>query len=129
MSKCGWSEFNDPLKTIGSNTQNSVTPKGKRQVRLERTRSGKKGKLVTVIKGLELEQVEDKKDMLELKEIIQKHFEYTNSTVAQKILLDWNIAVSQFTKVMPIDYKRILQKEKRSSSLLDSRSKTKSATG
>ena len=78
---------------------------------------------------VELEQVEDKKEMLELKEIIQKHFEYTNSTVAQKILLDWNIAVSQFTKVMPIDYKRILQKEKRSSSLLDSRSKTKSATG
>ena len=40
MSKGGWSEFNDPLKTIGSNPQNSVTPKGKRQVRLERTRSG-----------------------------------------------------------------------------------------
>ena len=52
MSKGGWSEFNDPLKTIENYTQNSVTPKGKRQVRLERTRSGKKGKLVTVIKGL-----------------------------------------------------------------------------
>jgi len=78
---------------------------------------------------VELEQVEDKKEMLELKEIIQKHFEYTNSTVAQKILLDWNNAVSEFTKVMPMDYKRILQEEKRSSSLLDSRSKTKSSTG
>ena len=53
MSKGGWSEFNDPLKRIENDTQNSVTPKGKRQVRLERTRSGKKGKLVTVIKGLE----------------------------------------------------------------------------
>ena len=61
MSKGGWSEFNDPLKRIGNDTQNSVTPKGKRQVRLERTRSGKKGKLVTVIKGLELKQVEAKK--------------------------------------------------------------------
>ena len=52
MSKGGWSEFNDPLRTIENDTQNSVTPKGKRQVRLERTRSGKKGKLVTVIKAV-----------------------------------------------------------------------------
>ena len=67
MSKGGWSEFNDPLKTIGNDNQNSVTPKGKRQVRLERTRSGKRGKLVTVIKGLELNQVEAKKLLKNLK--------------------------------------------------------------
>ena len=67
MSKGGWSEFNDPIKTIGNDTQNSVPPKGNRQVRLERTRSGKKGKLVTVIKGLELNQVEAKKLLKNLK--------------------------------------------------------------
>ena len=67
MSKGGWSEFNDPIKTIGNDTQNSVTPKGNRQVRLERTRSGKKGKLVTVIKGLELNQFEAKKLLKKLK--------------------------------------------------------------
>ena len=67
MSKGGWSEFNDPLKTIGNDTQNSVTPKGKRQVRLERTRSGKRGKLVTVIKGLELKGEEAKKILKNLK--------------------------------------------------------------
>ena len=67
MSKGGWSEFNDPLKTIGNENQNSVTPKGKRQVRLEKTRSGKKGKLVTVIKGLELKPVEAKKILKNLK--------------------------------------------------------------
>ena len=67
MSKGGWSEFNDPIKTIGNDIQNSVTPKGNRQVRLERTRSGKKGKLVTVIKGLELNQLEAKKLLKKLK--------------------------------------------------------------
>ena len=67
MSKGGWSEFTDPLKTIGNDTQNSDTPKGKRQVRLERTRIGKKGKLVTVVKGLELNQVEAKKVLKNLK--------------------------------------------------------------
>ena len=67
MSKGGWSEFNDPIKTIGNDTQNSLRPRGNRQVRLERTRSGKKGKLVTVIKGLELNQVEAKKLLKNLK--------------------------------------------------------------
>ena len=67
MSKGGWSEFNDPIKRIGNDTQNSVPPKGKRQVRLERTRSGKKGKLVTVIKGLELNELEAKKLLKNLK--------------------------------------------------------------
>ena len=67
MSKGGWSEFSDPIKTIGNDTQNSVTPKGNRQVRLERTRSGKKGKLVTLIKGLELNQLEGKKLLKRLK--------------------------------------------------------------
>ena len=67
MSKGGWSEFNDPLKRIENDIQNSDTPKGKRQVRIERTRSGKRGKLVTVIKGLELEKVEAKKILKNLK--------------------------------------------------------------
>ena len=67
MSKGGWSEFNDPIKTIGNDTQNSVPPKANRQVRLERTRSGKKGKLVTVIKGLELNPVEARKLLKKLK--------------------------------------------------------------
>ena len=67
MSKGGWSEFNDPLKRIGNDTQNSDTPKGKRQVRLERTRSGKKGKLVTVIRGLELKPAEAKEILKNLK--------------------------------------------------------------
>ena len=67
MSKGGWSEFNDPIKRIGNDTQNCAAPKGKRQVRLERTRSGKKGKLVTVIKGLEVNEVEAKKLLKDLK--------------------------------------------------------------
>ena len=67
MSKGGWNEFNDPIKTIVNDIQNSVIPKGNRQVRLERTRSGKKGKLVTVIKGLELNLEEAKKLLKKLK--------------------------------------------------------------
>ena len=67
MSKGGWREFNDPGATTGNETKDSVLPKGKRQVRLERTRSGKKGKLVTLIKGLELDPLEAKKLLKRLK--------------------------------------------------------------
>ena len=67
MSKGGWSEFNDPIKTIENDIQKSVPPKGNRKVRLERTRSGKKGKLVTLIKGLELDPLHAKKLLKNLK--------------------------------------------------------------
>ena len=67
MNKGGWREFNDPKTTIGNDTQNSLTPKGKRQVKLEKTRSGKKGKLVTLVRGLELSEGEAKKLLKNLK--------------------------------------------------------------
>ena len=67
MSKGGWQEFNDNKTTIGNDIKNGDAPKVKRQVRLERTRSGKKGKLVTVIKGLELTPAEAKTLLKNLK--------------------------------------------------------------
>ena len=67
MPKGGWREFNDPEATIRNDNPNSYIPKGKRQVRVEKTRSGKKGKLVTVIKGLGLETDEAKKLLKRLK--------------------------------------------------------------
>jgi glutamate synthase (ferredoxin) len=40
--------------------------------------------------------------------MIQKHAEYTGSTLALEILEDWENMRPQFVKVMPQDYKRIL---------------------
>ena len=67
MPKGGWREFNESEATIGNDNQNSVLPKGKRQVRIEKTRSGKKGKLVTVVKGLGLNTLEAKTLLKRLK--------------------------------------------------------------
>ena len=47
-------------------------------------------------------------DDAELRGMIQRHADYTRSTVAQAILADWATARAQFVKVMPIDYKRVL---------------------
>ena len=57
---------------------------------------------------VELEEVESDSDVCELKELIEKHANYTGSTVASGILDDWDEALAKFVKVMPVDYKRAL---------------------
>ena len=61
--------------------------------------------------NLELVELEDLEptDAEELKTIVENHQRYTGSEVATKILADWDSNLSQFTKVMPVDYKRALQ--------------------
>lgn len=44
-----------------------------------------------------------------LKYMIEKHLEYTGSKVAEKLLADWDNSVSQFKKVFPRDYARVLR--------------------
>jgi glutamate synthase (NADPH) large chain len=57
---------------------------------------------------VELERIEDVEDIAELKELIGRHQIYTGSTVARDILDRWEECLPQFTKVMPVDYKRAL---------------------
>ncbi len=47
-------------------------------------------------------------DLKDLKELITNHFNYTGSVVAEKIIESWDIEVERFIKVMPTDYKRVL---------------------
>jgi glutamate synthase (NADPH/NADH) large chain len=51
-------------------------------------------------------------DKAEVKEMIKKHFEYTGSDPAEWILENWSEAAALFVKVMPKDYKAVLQKQK-----------------
>ena len=60
------------------------------------------------MESFELESVSSAEDILELKQLIKNHAEYTNSPVARKVLEDWETSLSQFVKVMPTDYKRVL---------------------
>ena len=47
-------------------------------------------------------------DEAELKRLIENHVNYTGSTVGQQVLDNWEAALLQFKKVMPTDYKRVL---------------------
>ena len=60
-----------------------------------------------------LEDLIDDEDIELVKSMLMKHVEYTKSTVAKKILDDWPNYQSQFIKVMPRDYKRVLEAIKR----------------
>ncbi|MUM30783.1 glutamate synthase subunit alpha, partial [Mycobacterium sp. CBMA361] len=51
----------------------------------------------------------DATDELWLHEIITAHVDATESAVGQRILSDWQTQKEQFIKVMPRDYKRVLE--------------------
>jgi glutamate synthase (NADPH/NADH) large chain len=57
---------------------------------------------------VDLDKVEDIDDVAELKELIEKHHIFTGSTVARRIMDNWDDCLPQFVKVIPQDYKRAL---------------------
>ena len=56
-----------------------------------------------------LERVETEGESQELKDILQRHVDYTGSEKAKGLLADWTSTLPKFVKVMPRDYKRVLQ--------------------
>lgn len=61
---------------------------------------------------VELSLIEDMNDSRELKSLITSHYDYTNSKLAKRILDNWDVEIEKFIKVMPIEYKKVLQDEK-----------------
>jgi glutamate synthase domain-containing protein 3 len=65
---------------------------------------------------VELEPVVEQSDIDELHRLVSNHAEFTGSTVAKKLLEDWDNSIPKFVKVMPIDYKRVLEDLKQAQS-------------
>jgi len=59
-----------------------------------------------------LESLEEDEDVAELLELIEYHYDYTDSAVAAYILDNWSGSLGKFVKVMPTDYKRVLQERR-----------------
>jgi len=51
----------------------------------------------------------DEADAATLKALVEKHAELTDSSLAKMMLINWQNVLPQFVKVMPTDYKRVLQ--------------------
>ncbi|MEX0268432.1 glutamate synthase large subunit [Leptolyngbyaceae cyanobacterium UHCC 1019] len=56
-----------------------------------------------------LETLSDPEEIADLRQLIQQHIDYTASPKATQVIANWEATVPQFVKVMPKDYKRVLQ--------------------
>jgi len=56
-----------------------------------------------------LEEIEFEEELNEIKDLIGKHVQYTGSQLGKKVLGDWKGYALRFSKVIPKDYKRMLQ--------------------
>jgi glutamate synthase (ferredoxin) len=56
-----------------------------------------------------LEALEDPEEIKDLRTIIQNHLNYTKSNKAKEVLANWETILPKFVKVIPKDYKRVLQ--------------------
>ena len=61
---------------------------------------------------VELSLIEDVADNRELHRLISAHYKHTRSPLAQRMLDDWDNYVKQFVKVVPIEYKKVMEAEK-----------------
>ncbi len=65
---------------------------------------------------VELETIDTDEEALEVRSMVEKHLTYTGSPVAQRFLDNWDKHVTQFVKVMPVDYKRVLESRRAAAS-------------
>ena len=59
---------------------------------------------------VDLETVWDEADKAQLRQLIENHLKYTGSARAAYLLQDWEAHCPFFVKVMPIDYRKVLER-------------------
>lgn len=60
---------------------------------------------------VELDTVNDPHEIAELRSMVEDHHHWTGSTLAGRILKDFNHNLPRFVRVMPLDYKNVLEAE------------------
>jgi glutamate synthase domain-containing protein 3 len=58
---------------------------------------------------VDLEPLSDREEIEEILMMVQRHAVYTGSNRAKTILADWENCLTRFVKVIPRDYKRVLE--------------------
>lgn len=61
---------------------------------------------------VELGKVTDPREIAALRSLIEDHRHYTGSEVADRVLHDFHHLLPLFVRVMPLDYKRVLEEQK-----------------
>ncbi|RYP52609.1 hypothetical protein DL768_002259 [Monosporascus sp. mg162] len=61
---------------------------------------------------VEASGIEELDEIAYVRGLIEDHHHYTGSELAARILVDFNRALPHFVKVLPVDYKRVLEEDK-----------------
>jgi glutamate synthase domain-containing protein 2/glutamate synthase domain-containing protein 3 len=61
--------------------------------------------------GVELQPLFEREDLGILEGLLRRHVEFTGSALAKRLLEDWSGNLKHFVKVLPLEYKRILEKK------------------
>ena len=67
---------------------------------------------------VDLLPVEEPEDVQQLRDLIEEHFKSTQSSVAKKVLDEWEETLPKFIKIYPTDYRRVLEERKRKEEVL-----------
>jgi glutamate synthase (ferredoxin) len=62
---------------------------------------------------VDLEALAADDDVALVRSLVSRHADYTGSAKAAKVLADWPRMLPKFVKVMPRDYRRVLQAQAR----------------
>jgi glutamate synthase domain-containing protein 3 len=62
-------------------------------------------------KGMVALEPLDDHDVATVRTLIQRHFDYTHSQVAWRLLAGWRETVKQLVRVMPVEYRSVLAKQ------------------
>jgi glutamate synthase domain-containing protein 2/glutamate synthase domain-containing protein 3 len=69
----------------------------------------------------DLEPVSQPEDIATLRRMIEDHFHLTGSEPARRILAQWEEALHRFKKIMPRDYRRVLEERKKKRETVEAR--------
>ena len=61
--------------------------------------------------AVELQPLFEREDLGMLESLLRRHVEFTGSALAKRLLEDWAGSLKHFVKVLPLEYKRILEKK------------------
>jgi glutamate synthase (NADPH/NADH) large chain len=68
---------------------------------------------------VELEPLTDDSDIWLVRHMIEDHLRYTGSTLAKRLLDNWEIVLPRFVKVMPTEYRRVMEERRRETATLE----------
>jgi glutamate synthase (NADPH/NADH) large chain len=68
------------------------------------------------LETVEVEPVSREQDEQRLYRLVSNHVKYTGSEYAARIIRDWTEMLPQFVRVMPIDYRRVLERQQKAES-------------